>query len=265
MGKRFLNHAAAAGAPAAFFAPAWAAHGLAHSVRAIFADRSPDSKNIYRRHGLCPCRAACGALPGPIWLACRTDACYSLFIHKKRGKTHAWRLRLSPETQRPCGHCSAFRADAPPAASTIMKRRDLCKPNISKSLQAEISSQYHREALAYQHSYNSSHDGDRIWRHMLYRRTFRFLRGGRLVSVTVEIVRFIHARTRRTFTFYGSLFLPRVRYPLEFVRSASSPSDAEACFYVSSDTVRRWRSSLPGQPGPQDHDSAPSRRPSGMV
>ena len=45
MGKRFLNHAAAAGAPAAFFAPAWAAHGLAHSVRAIFADRFPDSKN----------------------------------------------------------------------------------------------------------------------------------------------------------------------------------------------------------------------------
>ena len=62
---------------------------------------------------------------------------------------------------------------------------------------------------------------------MLYERTFHFLRGGILLTVKVEMVRFIHVNSNRTFTFYSSLFLPRTSYAREFIRTAiSSPSSA---------------------------------------
>lgn len=93
-----------------------------------------------------------------------------------------------------------------------MKRRDLCKPDPADSLQSEISSRYSREAVRFQHLHNSARPGDRICRHMLYKRVFHFLRGGVLLDVTVEMVLFIYVNSGRTFTFYGTLFLPRTKY-----------------------------------------------------
>ena len=91
--------------------------------------------------------------------------------------------------------------------TTIMKRRDICKPDPTESLRSEISSRYQKEAVRFQHLHNSSHPEDRIWRHMLYIRTFHFLSGGVLLTVKVEMVRFIYVNSNRTFTFYSSLAL----------------------------------------------------------
>ena len=60
------------------------------------------------------------------------------------------------------------------------------------------------------------------------------------VFVDLENVRFIYAGTNSTFTFYGSLFLPFFRFPLESMRQAVSFPSGIAAMEVSADTVSRW-------------------------
>ena len=149
--------------------------------------------------------------------------------------------------------------------TTIMKRRDICKPDPAESLRSEISSRYQKEAVRFQHLHNSAHPEDRIWRHMLYERTFHFLRGGILLTVKVEMVRFIHVDSGRTFTFYSSLFLPRTSYVRKFIRTAISSPSSEARFFVSAGTLRRWESTFASLYPAQDHNCAPRHALPGMV
>ena len=149
--------------------------------------------------------------------------------------------------------------------TTIMKRRDICKPDPTESLRSEISSRYQKEAVRFQHLHNSSHPEDRIWRHMLYIRTFHFLSGGVLLTVKVEMVRFIYVNSNRTFTFYSSLFLPRTSYVREFIRTAISSPASEARFFVAIGTIRRWESTCASFFPAQDHNCAPRPALPGMV
>lgn len=143
---------------------------------------------------------------------------------------------------------------------TIVKKRDICKPDPARSLQSEISSRYHREAVRFQHLHNSTRPGNRIWRHMLYERVFHFLRGGVLLTIRVEMVRFIYVGSRRTFTFYGSLFLPRIRYARESILAAVSSSGSQSLSFLTRDVLRRWKKACALFPLVQDHNCAP--RPS---
>ena len=107
---------------------------------------------------------------------------------------------------------------------------------------------------------------DRIWRHMLYIRTFHFLSGGVLLTVKVEMVRFIYVNSSRTFTFYSSLFLPRTSYAREFIRTAISSPSSEARFFVSAGTLRHWESTCSSFfPAQQDHNCPPRPFLPGMV
>lgn len=146
-----------------------------------------------------------------------------------------------------------------------MKRRDICKPDPAESLRSEILSRYHAETVRFQHIHNSAHPEDRIWRHMLYERGFHFLRDGVLLTIKVEMVRFIYVNSRRTFTFYGSMFLPRTSYVREFIRTAIFSPSSEAGFYVSAGTLRRWESAYFPLFQAKDHNCAPRPAFSGMV
>jgi len=149
--------------------------------------------------------------------------------------------------------------------TTIVKRRDICKPDPAESLRSEISSRYQKEAVRFQHLHNSAHPEDRIWRHMLYERVFHFLHSGILLTIKVEMVRFIHVDSGRTFTFYSSLFLPRTSYIREFIRTAISSPSSEARFFVSAGTLRRWESAFASFFPAQDHNCAPRPALPGMV
>lgn len=100
---------------------------------------------------------------------------------------------------------------------------------------------------------------------MLYERGFHFLRGGVLLTIKVEMVRFIYVNSRRTFTFYGSLFLPRTSYVREFIRTAIFSPSSEAGFYVSAGTLRRWESAYASFFPAQDHNCAHRPVLPGMV
>ena len=125
-----------------------------------------------------------------------------------------------------------------------MKRRDICKYCFSETLQAVIATDYDRQARDYQRRYNRTHPQSHIWRHILYKRTFLFFREGRTVSISVEIVRFIHAGTHKTFTFLGNLFLPFSHFPLEFLRMATESPASPASYEVCSETILRWKKIL---------------------
>lgn len=132
-------------------------------------------------------------------------------------------------------------------------------------MQSEISSQYRREAVRFQHAHNAGHPEDRIWRHMLYKRVFHFLRGGTLLSITIEMVRFIYVNSGRTFTFYGSLFLPRIRYARESISMAIASSESGIRSFLPMDTLRHWKKALDRLSPTQDHNSAPLPALPGMV
>jgi len=85
-----------------------------------------------------------------------------------------------------------------------MKNKELFMHN--NHFQYNISSCYAQQVAAYQADYNRKNPDHRIWRHMLYKRTFFFFSGGRYISVEIEIVRFRFAGTNNTFTYYGTLF-----------------------------------------------------------
>lgn len=100
---------------------------------------------------------------------------------------------------------------------------------------------------------------------MLYERVFHFLRGGVLLTIKIEMVRFIYVNSRRTFTFYGSLFLPRTSYVREFVLTAITSPSSEAGFFISTGTLHRWESAYSPFFQAQDHNCAPRPALPGMV
>ena len=134
-----------------------------------------------------------------------------------------------------------------------MKKRIADKTILINSLKTEVSSRYSKEAKRFQYFYNSAHPEARIWRKMLYARIFCFIRNGELVSVVVELVRFIYTASGKTFTYYGSQFLPRTKYSKELISAAVSGSKPEARFCVSRDTFFRWKALLPSPVRTQDH------------
>lgn len=121
----------------------------------------------------------------------------------------------------------------------IMKNKDFFNPHFYDQLQ-DISSDYDKQARTFQKEYNFKHPGMHIWRHILYRKTFRFFLSGQMISVDVEIVRFIYAGTNRTFTFYGSFFLPFFHFTKEFMCQAVRSPDTLPALEVSAETIRRW-------------------------
>lgn len=137
-----------------------------------------------------------------------------------------------------------------------MKKTSLCKPCFS-SFQSEIPSLYYRESLRFQETHNAKETAHRIWRHGLYHRVFRFFLHGCLVCVEVSLVRFLYAGTNRSFTYYGSLFLPYTSFARDLILSALSDG-AEEAFLVSSDTIHCWKQSLPSPRRTMEHKPAPS-------
>lgn len=126
-----------------------------------------------------------------------------------------------------------------------MKHYDFFKYDLD--VQNKFSSLYAREAVIYQSKYNRKHPDRHIWRHLLYRRTFYFFLNGRYISAQIEIVRFRHAGTNRTFTFYGTLFCPYSHFSSDFIKQAVSGSkqpDNPAALTVSVDTLKCWKTWL---------------------
>ena len=125
---------------------------------------------------------------------------------------------------------------------SIMKHDDFFKHN--SHFQNKISSSYSKQATVYQSEHNQKHPQQRIWRHMLYKRTFYFSLNGRNVSVEVEIVRFRYVGTNSTFTFYGSLFCAYSHFSVEFIKEAVSSSGellSQSALTVSIKTLNCWR------------------------
>lgn len=119
-----------------------------------------------------------------------------------------------------------------------MKKAPFCNPFFQ--FRQYISDEYDRQARAFQKEYNSSHPDGHLWRHILYKRTFRFFKDGQVISVELEIVRFIYAGTNSTFTFYSSFFLPFSRFSIGFMKQAILFPSGAAAMDVSADTVSRW-------------------------
>ncbi len=121
-----------------------------------------------------------------------------------------------------------------------MKHKEFFKHN--SSFEQKISSEYNKQAIQYQFDYNKKHPDRHIWRHLIYRRTFYFLRDGVYFSVQIEIVRFKYAGTNSTFTFYGDLFLALSRFSAQFVRQAvkEGMNGSGAASIVSKETLKRW-------------------------
>jgi len=123
-----------------------------------------------------------------------------------------------------------------------MKNKELFKNNLN--FQHIFSSCYAKQAAAYQAEYNQKNPRQRIWRHMLYKRTFYFFLDGRHVSVDIEIVRFRHARTNNTFTYYGTLFCAYSFFSVQFKRHAVCSSDellSPSAVIISVKTLNCWR------------------------
>ena len=160
---------------------------------------------------------------------------------KKEGPSTLPQAGPFPHVKPEDGTCLV--ACAPPSSYIIMNNRRFFKQIFS--FRQKTASLYSREACSFQYRHNRLHPDCRIHRHMLCPRTFHFFHGGHHVLVQVCLVRFRFSGTNRTFTFYGSLFLPFSRFSLAFIRQAVSEErdrclcgPASTC--VSSGTVSRW-------------------------
>lgn len=125
---------------------------------------------------------------------------------------------------------------------SIMKHDIFFKYN--SKFQKIVSSCYARQANAYQTKFNRMHPEKRIWRHMLYQRTFYFSLNGRHICVAVELVRFRYVGTNATFTFYGTLFCAYSHFSTEFIKQAVSSSDellSPSALTVSINTLNIWK------------------------
>lgn len=130
------------------------------------------------------------------------------------------------------------------------------------SFQQKIISLYNRQACSFQYLYNREHPQHRIHRHMLCPRTFHFFHAGQHLLLPLCLVRFRFTGTNRTFTFYGSLFIPFSRFSLDFIRQAVSEARSlcgPASTSVSSETVSRWAGMTLD---PTEHTPSPSFPPS---
>lgn len=125
-----------------------------------------------------------------------------------------------------------------------MKHRELCKRFFSKTLQNEISASYDEQARRFQKNYNTMHPDAHIWRHILYERTFIFYRNGQVLSVRVEIVRFIFAGTNKTFTYLGNLFRAFSCFPWEFLNAVVHDPESSVALEICAETLIRWKKLL---------------------
>ena len=126
-----------------------------------------------------------------------------------------------------------------------MKNKEFCN-NFFYDFSSDIATQYDHFVRKFQSEYNKSHPNDHIWRHALYRRTFSFFYNGCLLSIIIEIVRFLHPRSNKTFTYYAGLFLPFYRFSLEFMRFAVTHPDSDPALDVSANTLKQWEDVLSG-------------------
>lgn len=122
-----------------------------------------------------------------------------------------------------------------------MKRKELSKHFFSNTLQSNIASEYDKQARDFQKKYNQTHPDAHIWRHILYKHIFYFSKNGQVLSVRVEIVRFIYAGTNKTFTFLGNLFRAFSRFTWNFLHAAVKDPLSPAALEVSAETVYRWQ------------------------
>lgn len=157
---------------------------------------------------------------------------YSYFVTNKERKNPPPKVR--PFSHHPSGTAGrlvqdhvlfiiTFQCVIPEHIPMIKKYSELFKQNFD--FQSKISSDYERGTQNFQFRYNQAHPNARIWRHMLYKRTFFFFRDGIAFSVQVTLVRFVYAGTSRTFTFYGDLFCAFSHFSSEFIRQAVAEKD----------------------------------------
>lgn len=92
-----------------------------------------------------------------------------------------------------------------------MKNKSIKEFSALSDLAHSMQARYSREVASFQQNYNSRH-ARHIWRHALYKRQILCLLNEDDVSVTIRIVRFLIAGTSETFTFYGSILLPRTAF-----------------------------------------------------
>jgi len=126
-----------------------------------------------------------------------------------------------------------------------MKHNDFFKYN--SKFQENISSCYDQQAAFFQSKHNKNHPEQRIWRHMLYKRTFYFSINGRHISVEIEIVRFRYVGTNKTFTYYGTLFCAYSNFSTGFIKQAVSSSNdllSPSALTVSVKTLNCWKERL---------------------
>ena len=122
-----------------------------------------------------------------------------------------------------------------------MKNRTFINTKFDDPIKKTIYFEYNREARAYQADYNRNNPGKHIWRHMLYPRSVRFFRNGKIVTVVIEIVRFICQDTKKTFSFYGTSILKYFCHAVCFIRHALSHPDSPDTDKIPLTTLRRWK------------------------
>lgn len=113
-------------------------------------------------------------------------------------------------------------------------------------LTRQFQSQYDKECQAYQMTYNQRHPGAHIWRHLIYSRTIHFLRNGADITCVIRIVRFIFAGTNSSFTFYGSLILPRTHFSFPMLRDWIRQTPP----LLSPTVIRRWKDAAEDESNP---------------
>ena len=80
---------------------------------------------------------------------------------------------------------------------------DKSQLNLIQRATEEAQERYDAEVSQFQHSYNEKHPLQHIWRHIISKRRITVLYESEDVSVVIQVVRFVYARTSQTFTFYG--------------------------------------------------------------
>lgn len=117
-----------------------------------------------------------------------------------------------------------------------MKSRTFKTILSQSTLSARIQHHYNQQVLEFQFKHNLMNPSQKIWRHILCRRAISFLINGNEVAVIITVVRFVYARSTTTFTFYGSLLLPRTHYSFPLLKRWIGMRPA----MLSQDVENRW-------------------------
>ena len=112
--------------------------------------------------------------------------------------------------------------------------------------QKQVSREYNKQALNHQFQNNSDPNKPKIWRHGFIERIIRFVCDGKVCELPIEFVRFIEVETRRTFMFYGAVFLSCIRYSMDFVKQALSDPASIASLSIQDETLQRWKKRFAG-------------------